>query len=111
MFWYGATWPLGVAMLWAALHVFVPVEPAQLPTVFNIWLLMGLVSYLGTLTLGGIGIGREITLTLLLAQHWPLSVAVASAVVVKTVLTLGEIVCGALVLAWLRLQTKGMAHE
>ena len=111
MFWYGTTWPLGVCMLWAAVHVFTPVEAAQFATVFNIWLLMGLVSYLGTLTLGGIGIGREITLTFLLAQHWPLSVAVASAVVIKTVLTLGEIVCGASILAWLRFRAKSMAHE
>ncbi len=108
---YGASWPLGVCMLWAALNVFIPVDAAQFPTVFNIWLLMGLVSYVGTLTLGGIGIGREITLTFLLAQHWPLSVAVASAVVIKLVLTLGEIVCGALILAWLRINRKSIAHE
>jgi hypothetical protein len=65
------------------------------------------VSYVVTLTLGAIGILREITLTMLLAQHWPLAIGVAAAIGMKLLLTLGEIVCSLLMLSgfllWRRL--------
>lgn len=108
---YGATWPIGVLFLWAAVHVFVPLGVADLRPLFDVWLVAGLASYAVSLSLGSLGIAREITLTLLLAQHWALPVAIATAIVVKTVLTLGEILCSALILGWLYLAKRRAARE
>jgi hypothetical protein len=106
--WYGGTWPLGVLFLAAILRVFTPVSAGDIWALANVWLLAGLASYAVSLTLGSLGIAREITLTYLLAQVWPLHIAVATAIVVKIVLTLGEVVCSLTVLAalWLARRRK-----
>ncbi|NNJ09837.1 hypothetical protein EKD04_005815 [Chloroflexales bacterium ZM16-3] len=106
LLWYGGSWPMGALMLWAILRAFVPVGAPDLPTVADIWLLAGLASYATSLTLGAFGIAREITLTVLVAQHWPLSVGIAAAIVVKLVLTLGEIGCSLAILGWINLRRR-----
>jgi hypothetical protein len=109
--WYGGSWLLGVGFLWLTLRAFVPLQPADLITLFNVWLLAGLASYGVSVTLGSIGVVRELTLTALLAGTWPLSAAIATALVVKLLLTLGEIGCSGAVLGWLHLFPRKVAHE
>jgi hypothetical protein len=109
--WYASTWILGCWFLWAVLHTFVPLQMNALGTLMHIWLLAGLASYIVNLTLGSIGIAREITLTVLLAHTWPLSAALSTAIVVKLVLTLGEIGCSLLFLGGLYLWRKRVEHD
>ncbi len=115
LLWYGGSWPVGVLIVWSLLRALVPVSFADLPTLAEFWLLAGLASYTMSLTLGTIGIMREITLTMLLAQYWPLPVALAAAIMVKLVLTLGEVGLSLLILGGLRLwphdRPKGGARE
>lgn len=101
--WYGATWPIAGLFLWAILATFTPVSLDSLPTVLWFWLSAALASYAVSLTLGFFVIAREITLTVLLAQIWPLPVALATAITVKLVLTLGEVLCSLITLGVLRL--------
>lgn len=101
--WYAASWPLGGLFLWAILRSFAPISIGDLPIVFHIWLLSSLASYAVSLTLGTLGIAREITLSVLLAPIWPLPAALATAITVKLLLTLGEVICSLLVLGFLRL--------
>ena len=103
LIWYGGSWPMGVLIMWAIVRAFVPINLADLLTITNIWLLAGLASYAMSLTLGAIGIAREITLTVLVAQHWPLAAGIAAAIMVKLILTLGEIVCSLIILGCLQM--------
>lgn len=103
LLWYGASWPIGALILAALMRAMAPIGPADLGTLALIWLVAGLASYAVSLTLGAVGVLREITLTVLLAQHWPLATGIAAAICVKLVLTLGEIACSLLVLGGLRL--------
>jgi hypothetical protein len=89
--------------MWAIVRAFVPIHAADMLTIANMWLLAGLASYAVGLTLGAIGIAREITLTVLIAQHWPLAAGIAAAIVVKLLLTLGEIGCSLICLGCLQL--------
>jgi hypothetical protein len=111
LLWYGASWPLGALILAALMAALAPVTPADVGNLALVWLVAGLASYVVSLTLGAIGILREITLTVLLAQQWPLATVIAAAICVKLVLTLGEIVCSLLVLGglrlWRRLKAEG----
>ena len=109
--WYAGTWILGCWFLWAVLHTFVPLQVNALGTLMHIWLLAGLASYIVSLTLGSIGIAREITLTVLLAHTWPLSAALSTAIIVKLILTLGEIGCSLLFLGGLYLWRKRVKYD
>lgn len=113
LLWYGCSWPMGVLILAALMRALQPIGVADLPSLMMIWLLAGLASYATSLTLGAVGILREITLTVLLAQHWPLAAGIAAAICVKLVLTLGEIVCSLLILGGLRLwrQLRGLLEK
>ncbi len=109
--WYGATWPIAGLFLWAVLNAYLPVPLAMFGTVLWIWLAAALAGYAVSLTLGFLAIAREITLTVLLAQIWPLPVALACAITVKLLLTLGEVIASLLVLGGLRLSKPGSGHE
>jgi hypothetical protein len=103
---YGGSWPMGVLMLWAIMRALAPVAPADVATMATIWLLAGLASYAVSLTLGAIGIAREITLTVLLAQHWPLAACLAAAIAVKLILTAGEVGCSLAILGWIQIARR-----
>lgn len=109
--WYGSSWVLAVGFLWLTLHAFAPVHLADLGTLFNIWLLAGLASYVISVTLGSLGVVRELTVTALLAPTWSLPAAIATAIAVKLILTLGEIACSGVVLGLLRIMPAERAHE
>jgi hypothetical protein len=113
--WYGGSWLMGALIMWSIMRAFVPIDISDLLSVVDIWLLAGLASYAVSLTLGAIGIAREITLTVLLAQHWPLAAGIAAAIVVKLLLTLGEIGCSLIILGciqlWRRLAAGSRAGE
>lgn len=96
--WYTGSWLLGIWFLWAVLHAFTPVQVVDIGVLMGVWLLAGLASYLVSVTLGSIGIVREITLVLLLARVWPFTAAVATAITIKLLLLVGEIVCSLVVL-------------
>ncbi|HMQ34051.1 MAG TPA: hypothetical protein PKD53_25180 [Chloroflexaceae bacterium] len=108
--WYGATWPLAGLFLWAVLNAFVAVPMAEMASVQWIWLAAALAGYAVSLTLGFLAIAREITLTVLLAQLWPLPIALACAIAVRLLLNLGEVVSSLVVLGALRLAARAR-HE
>ncbi len=99
---YAVTWLTGVAFLAAIVAAFAPVTAATLLSLAITWLFTGVASFVVSLTLGTIGIAREITLVVLLTQAYPLAVAVATGILVKLLLTVGEIIVSGAVLAVLR---------
>ncbi|NTV62462.1 MAG: hypothetical protein HGA65_02850 [Oscillochloris sp.] len=103
LFWYGSSWPVGILIMWSIVRSFVSIDLSALAPIADIWLLAGLASYAVSLLLGAFGIAREITLTVLLSQHWPLAASIASAIMVKLLLTLGEIGCSLVILGWFQL--------
>jgi hypothetical protein len=109
--WYGGSWLMGALILWSIIRAFVPISSADLLSVVDIWLLAGLASYAVSLTLGAIGIAREITLTVLIAQHWSLAAGIAAAIVVKLLLTIGEIGCSLIILGCLQLWRRLAARS
>jgi hypothetical protein len=109
--WYGATWPIAGLFLWAVLSAFVPVPISDYQAVLYMWLFTSLASYGVSLTLGMLNFAREITLTVLLTQIWPLPVAIATAVTVKILLTVGEVTCSLILLGIFRLVALRSANE
>lgn len=98
LFWYGSSWPVGILIMWFIMRALVPIGYDTWLTISYIWLLMGVASYAVSITLGAFGIIREITLTVLVAQQWPITVGIAAAIIIKVILTLGEISCSLFVL-------------
>ena len=109
--WYGGTWPLGILFLAAIMRAFTPLNPDDLWLLSRSWLLAGLASYAVSLSLGSLGIAREVTLTYLLAQHWSLPISVAATIIVKILLTVGEIACSVLVLGYLRITKRTYSYD
>jgi uncharacterized membrane protein YbhN (UPF0104 family) len=105
-FWYAISWPAGGLILAFTLHTFVPVHLNDYLPLLNMWLLAGLVGTIVSISVGTIGVAREATLTFMLAQHWPLPVSIATAVAIKIILTVGQVVCAALILGWLYLKKR-----
>ena len=106
IFWYGFSWILGALFLAAILHTFVPLTAADYLPLLEMWLIAGLVGTIVSISFGAVGIAREATLTFMLAQLWPLPISIAVAVLVKIILTAGQVIFALLVLGWLRLQKK-----
>lgn len=97
--WYSMTWLVGVCFLWLVLRSFTNISISDWMILFQVWIVAGLASYIISISLGGFGFARELTLTVLLSYTWSLPIAVATAILVKLLLTLGEISCSAVVLA------------
>ncbi|MBX0327758.1 hypothetical protein K2Z83_08720 [Oscillochloris sp. ZM17-4] len=109
--WYAGTWPIAGLFLWAVISIFVDVPLSYLQTVLHIWLITSLAGYGVSLTLGVLSFAREITLTVLLAQIWPLPVAIATAITVKLMLILGEVICSLILLGVFRLTERRVSYE
>ncbi len=99
-FWYAISWPAGGLILATALHTFVPIHLSDYLPLLSMWLLAGLVGTIVSLSVGTIGMAREATLTYMLAQSWSLPVSIATAVIIKIILTLGQVICAATILGW-----------
>lgn len=97
-FWYGMSWLVGALFLAAILRTFVPLTVTDYWPLLNMWLIAGLTGTIVSLSIGTIGVAREATLTFLLARYWPLSVGAATSVLVKIILTLGQISCALFIL-------------
>ena len=106
IFFYALSWFVGAIFLMAILQIFISVSIDYYWTILNIWLIAGLTGTVISLTLGTIGVAREATLTFLLAQIWPFSIGVAAAVIVKLLLTIGQVSCALLILAYLSLNKE-----
>ena len=103
LFWYGISWPIGGLFLTAILRAFKPVSIADYWSLLFIWLGSALLGSLVSISIGALGVAREASLTFLLAQFWPLPASVATAVSVKLILTLGQVVYALIILGWLHL--------
>lgn len=106
LFLYGGSWLMGILMLWLIMRALTPISIADSSSIADIWLLTGLTNYAISVTMGFFGIAREVTLTVLLAQLWPWSVSIAAAIIVKLILTLGEIGCSLAILGLFQLQGR-----
>jgi hypothetical protein len=83
--------------LYAILWGLTPVTLHQMPFVVGASALAWVVGYLSFLTPSGLGV-REGVLTILLAQVYPLPVAIVGSLLYRLVLTLGEVL--AVLIAW-----------
>jgi hypothetical protein len=109
--WYAGTWLLCACFLWAILHTFVPLQLSDLIVLCNVCFLACLIGYIVSSTFGALGIAREVTMSFLLAQVWPLPVAIATSITMRIMLNLGELSCSAVVLGWLYITRKRTSHE
>ena len=103
---YGIGWFLGGLFLGAIVGTFTSVEMGQFPALLRMWLMASMAGYLVSVTLGAFGIAREATLSFLVAQTWSWPVAIAVAIMVKLLLTLGQIGCDLLVIGLLRVHDE-----
>ncbi len=106
LFWYSISWPIGGLFLVTVLHIFTPVSMADYWSIFYIWLGAALLGSFVSIGIGTLGIAREMSLTYLLAQYWPLPASIATAISVKIILTLGQVFLALVILGWLRLLKK-----
>lgn len=59
---------------------------------YAIWILSSLVAYIGSITLGGFGVLREFSITLLLSSYMPPPISLLVASVSRVVMTVGNII-------------------
>lgn len=90
---YFLTWVVAGPFFWAVIGTFSGDVP-PLSDLWRIWTLSGLVSYVATYTLGGVGILREFALTWLLGKFYPLPLALLIAVGVRLTLIGGGVLWG-----------------
>ena len=103
VFWYSMSWPVGGLFLVTILRAFTQVSVADYGALFYIWLGSALLGSVISISVGTLGMAREASLTFLLTRYWPLSASIATAVSVKIILTLGQIIFALTILGWFRL--------
>lgn len=103
VFWYSMSWPVGGLFLVVILRAFTQVSVADYWSLFYIWLGSALLGSVISISVGTLGMAREASLTFLLTRYWPLSASIATAVSVKIILTLGQIIFALILLGWFRL--------
>ncbi|WP_129629197.1 hypothetical protein [Candidatus Oscillochloris fontis] len=111
LFWYGTSWPIGILIMWFIMRALVPINFDMCLTIAHIWLLASLASYAMSVTLGVFGIIREITFTVLLAQYWPITVGIAVAIIVKVILTFGQIGCSLILLGAIQIYRRLRTYQ
>jgi len=95
---YVLSWMLGGLILYATIHVIYDLSPAFTLQAVADWSLAGAVTAVTTFVPAGLGL-REVTLTLLLSRYVPEHIAVASAILMRLLMTGYSMV-------WLLLSTR-----
>jgi len=108
---YTLTWVLAGPFFGLTIQAFSTVTPLPLPDLWRTWALSGVVAYISSYTLGGLGVLREFALTLLLARFYPTPVALLIALVVRLVLTGAGLAWGVGLAGGLILAGRGGAPE
>ena len=103
---YGMSWLVGALFLTFVLRTFTFVVSDDYWLLLNIWLVAGLAGTIVSYSIGTVGVAREATLTFLLARYWPLSASIAVAVIVKIILTVGQIGCALFILSGIHIIKK-----
>jgi len=70
--------------------IYNPVQVSMV-SLMRIWIISSLFAYVGSYTLGGVGVIREFSLTILLSKYLPPSTALVIIVLVRLVMTLGGV--------------------
>ena len=89
---YGLTWALGILFFTAIVGVFSDGPWQASPELGRIWIAAGLASYVGTYTLGGLGLLREFTLVWLLGPYLGAPVPLIVAAAVRILMTVAGLV-------------------
>ena len=97
------TWPIGylfLHLLLQSVNVYGVINPSQTIT---IWTVASIISYIGSFILGGAGILREFSLTMMLAEYIPYPTALTIAALSRIVITAGNILWPGFVIGFLKL--------
>ena len=99
--WYGLAWLNGGIMLFLLCRDMGEFAPINTAAIVGSWTLSGMVGMIGSLVPGG-QLAREATLSVLLSQYMPLTMAVGATLTFRLILTLGDVFWNTLVwiVAW-----------
>ena len=95
---YSVSWLIGCLFFFYVIQSFSTANWSQFLTVCEIWLLAGIAGFVVSISLGFLGLAREITLSALVAQYWSLPVGVLTAFAIKLILTIGQVFCALTIL-------------
>lgn len=85
------TWILSGPFFINLINIITDYVPITLVEALRIWIIGSLVAYIGSYTLGGAGILREFSLTLLLSQYFPPPMALLITIIVRVFMTFGGV--------------------
>lgn len=94
---YLLTWIVAGPFFSSLIYAISSNTPPHLSDLWRIWTLASLIAYVGTYTLGGIGILREFTLTWFLKKFYPPSVTILIAVGIRLILIGGGVIWGIII--------------
>ncbi len=91
LFLFVLTWIISGPFYLVIIQSIVPNAPVSMTDVWKVWVLSSVVSYISSYTLGGIGMLREFSMTLLLNRWFIPPVALIITVMVRLVMTLAGV--------------------
>ena len=103
---YVAMWLSGGLMTYVLVAAIYPVDVSHLPRIVSLWALTGVVSYVGFFLPHNLGLS-EVALSGLLSSVLPLSIAVATAVLMRVLTTVFDLMWSSLLL-W---ELKGLRDQ
>jgi len=86
------TWIISLPFIFYLVRSILPTEVFSLVILWRIWIISSLASYLAMFTLGGIGLLREFSLTLLLSPYVTLPGAMLIAALTRITITIGNLI-------------------
>jgi hypothetical protein len=101
---YTLTWIVAGPFFLVIILIISDTIPMTMVELLRTWILGSLIAYLGTYTLGGIGVLREFSLTLLLSRYLYPPLALVITVLVRLVLMIGGILWALITVGFLRLK-------
>jgi hypothetical protein len=83
-------------------------EPVQISLVslMRIWIISSLFAYIGSYTLGGVGVIREFSLTIMLSKYLPPPIALMITVLARLVMTLGGVFYSLIIIGIAKLSSR-----
>jgi len=97
------TWLISAPFYSAVIRSVVPESPLLTKDLWNVWILSNLISYLSAYTLGGIGMLREFSMTLLLNKWFPPPIALLITVMVRILMTAAGVIWALIAMAVVKL--------
>jgi len=92
---YAVMWICGGLMTYTTISILQPVPLSQIPTIIALWSLTGAIAFISFFLPHGLGVS-EITLSILLSQIIPLPIAIMTAILIRLLTTIFDIMWSSL---------------